>query len=89
MFEGSGVKELLIVLATAGVVDPLFGRMRLGVVPGFLIAGVILGPAGLARLVGDYPWLSAITVLTPERVQPLADLGVGSRRRVAEQRGLQ
>jgi len=76
MFEGSGVKELLIVLATAGVVVPLFGRMRLGVVPGFLIAGVILGPAGLARLIGDYPWLSTITVLTPERVQPLAELGV-------------
>lgn len=76
MVEGSGVKELLIVLATAGVVVPLFGRLRLGVVPGFLIAGVILGPAGLARLVGDYPWLSTITVLTPDRVQPLAELGV-------------
>jgi len=76
MIEAGWVKELLIVLATAGVVVPLFGRMRLGVVPGFLIAGVILGPAGLARLVGDYPWLSMITVLTPERVQPLAELGV-------------
>ena len=76
MFEEGGIKELLIVLATAGVVVPLFGRMRLGVVPGFLIAGVILGPAGLARLVGDYPWLATITVLTPERVQPLAELGV-------------
>jgi CPA2 family monovalent cation:H+ antiporter-2 len=76
MFEQTWTKELLIVLATAGVVVPLFGRLRFGVVPGFLIAGVILGPAGLGRFVGELPWLSAVTFSQAERVQPFAELGV-------------
>jgi monovalent cation:proton antiporter-2 (CPA2) family protein len=76
MFEESWTKELLIVLATAGVIVPLFGRFRVGVVPGFLLAGVMLGPAGLGRLADDYPWLSAFTFSTPEHVQPFAELGV-------------
>ncbi len=76
MFDEGWTKELLIVLATAGVVVPLFGRFRVGVVPGFLLAGVILGPAGLGRLADDYSWLSAFTFSTPEHVQPFAELGV-------------
>jgi len=76
MFEVSWIKELMIVLATAGVVVPLFGRLRFGVVPGFLIAGLILGPGGLGRLVGSWPWLSAVTFSDPERVRPFAELGV-------------
>lgn len=76
MIEESSLKDILIFLATAGVVVPLFGRLRLGVVPGFLIAGVILGPLGLGRLADDYPWLASVTFLTPEHVQPYAELGV-------------
>ena len=76
MFEVSWITELMIVLATAGVVVPLFGRLRFGVVPGFLIAGVLLGPGGLGRLAGDWPWLSAVTFSDPERVRPFAELGV-------------
>ena len=69
MVEESWVKELLIVLATAGVVVPLFGRLRFGVVPGFLIAGVVLGPGGLGKLTGDVPWLGYVTFSDPERVR--------------------
>ena len=52
MFEEGWVRDLLIVLATAGMLVPLFGRLRVGVVPGFLIAGMLLGPCGLGRFVG-------------------------------------
>ena len=76
MIEGGWIKELLIVLATAGLVVPLFRRIRFGVVPGFLIAGVILGPNGLGRLADDYTWLNWITFQTPEHVEPFAELGV-------------
>jgi monovalent cation:proton antiporter-2 (CPA2) family protein len=76
MLEDGWGRELLIFLATAGIVVPLFGRLRLGVVPGFLIAGVILGPGGLGHLVGDLPWLGWITFSDPERVRPFAELGV-------------
>jgi CPA2 family monovalent cation:H+ antiporter-2 len=41
-----------------------------------LIAGVLLGPAGLGRVAADYSWLEPFVFLTPERVEPFADLGV-------------
>jgi monovalent cation:proton antiporter-2 (CPA2) family protein len=76
MLDEVGIKHVLIFLATAGVVVPLFGRLRVGVVPGFLIAGVILGPFGLGRLAGDHPWLAAITFTADEHVRVFADLGI-------------
>jgi len=76
VFHENWTKDLLIVLATAGVVVPIFGRFKVGVVPGFLIAGFLLGPTGLGRFVADLPWLSAITFSSPERVEPFAELGV-------------
>lgn len=76
MIEDGSAKDLLIVLATAGVVVPLFSRFRVGIVPGFLIAGIILGPGGLGRLAVAHPWLQWVTFDDPERVAPLAELGV-------------
>jgi CPA2 family monovalent cation:H+ antiporter-2 len=76
MFEQAWTKDLLIVLVTAGIVVPLFGRLRFGIVPGFLIAGVLLGPGGVGQLAGDFPWLRLVTFSEPERVQPFAELGV-------------
>ena len=76
MFTGGWLKDLMIVLATAGVVVPLFSKLRLGIVPGFLAAGVLLGPGGLGHLVGFAPWLGPVTFSGPERVEPFAELGV-------------
>ncbi|MCP4381615.1 MAG: portal protein [Hyphomicrobiales bacterium] len=76
MFEHESARELLVVLGTAGIVVPLFGKLRFGVVPGFLLAGVLLGPGGLGQFGETFPWLSWITFSSPERVQPLAELGV-------------
>ncbi|MGA9599923.1 MAG: hypothetical protein WBS22_06665, partial [Methylocystis sp.] len=45
-------REALLFLATAGVVVPIFHRLRLSPVLGFLTAGVALGPFGLGRF-GD------------------------------------
>jgi monovalent cation:H+ antiporter-2, CPA2 family len=76
MLEEGWGRELLIFLGTAGIVVPLVGRLRFGVVPGFLIAGVVLGPGGLGHLAVDLPWLRWITFSDPERVRPFAELGV-------------
>lgn len=76
MSDEVAIKHVLIFLAAAGVVVPLFSRLRVSVVPGFLIAGVILGPLGLGRLASDYPWLSPFTFTTTENVLAFADLGV-------------
>jgi CPA2 family monovalent cation:H+ antiporter-2 len=76
MIEGAWVKDLLILLVTAGIVVPLFWWLRVGPVLGFLVAGVALGPGGLGNLVGRFPWLQHITFADPERVQPFAELGI-------------
>ena len=76
MFDSGWLKDLMIVLATAGVLVPLLGWLRIGIVPGFLVAGVLLGPGGLGHLVGVAPWLEAVTLSEPGRVEPFAELGV-------------
>jgi CPA2 family monovalent cation:H+ antiporter-2 len=69
-------KELMLFLATAGIVVPLFHRLRLSPVLGFLGAGALLGPYGLGRLVPGVPWLSWFTIPNREEITHLAEFGV-------------
>lgn len=75
--HGAGYfREALIFLTMAGVIVPVFHRLKISPVIGFLIGGVILGPHGLARLFGDLPWIRFITIYDVGAVAPLAELGV-------------
>jgi CPA2 family monovalent cation:H+ antiporter-2 len=69
-------KEIILFLATAGVVVPLATRLRISPVLGFIGAGALLGPYGLGRLTGDLPWLSWITIPNRAAVSHLAEFGV-------------
>jgi CPA2 family monovalent cation:H+ antiporter-2 len=69
-------KDLLIFLVVAGVVAPLFNRLRLSPVLGFLLAGVLLGPQGLGRAVAEAPALRWVTLGSGADLAPLAELGV-------------
>jgi K+:H+ antiporter len=69
-------KELLLFLATAGVIVPLFGRLKLSPVFGFLAAGVVLGPFGLGALAKDVPWLAAVSITDVGQIAYLAEFGV-------------
>jgi CPA2 family monovalent cation:H+ antiporter-2 len=69
-------KELLLFLGTAGVVVPLFTRLHVSPVLGFLAAGVALGPFGLGALAPREPWLSAISITNVEEVARIAEFGV-------------
>ena len=53
--SGGEYKDLVVFLAAAGVVVPLFNRLKISPVLGFLAAGVLLGPDGLARLADSAP----------------------------------
>jgi CPA2 family monovalent cation:H+ antiporter-2 len=68
-------KEALLFLATAGVVAPLFFRLRISPVLGYLLAGVALGPYGLAALAKGAPWLGAFAIKV-ESIDELAAFGV-------------
>jgi CPA2 family monovalent cation:H+ antiporter-2 len=69
-------KEVILFLVTAGVVVPLFLRLNISPVLGFLGAGALLGPFGLGRLVGAAPWLSWVTIANREEMAHLAEFGV-------------
>src|SRR3954469_1823940 len=70
------LQELMFFLATAGVVVPLFHRLRISPVLGFLGAGALLGPYGLGRLVPELPWLDWVTIARRDETTHLAELGV-------------
>jgi CPA2 family monovalent cation:H+ antiporter-2 len=76
VLHADGFKGFLIFLVAAGIIVPLFHRARLSTVLGFLVVGVALGPHGLGRLVETHPWLWYFTFHDPERVAPLAELGI-------------
>ena len=69
-------KEALLFLATAGIVVPLFRRLRVSPVIGFLAAGVLLGPYGLGHLRHSIPWLSVLELENREKIAEIAELGV-------------
>src|ERR671921_320484 len=69
-------QEPILFLATAGIVVPLFHRLRISPVLGFLGAGALLGPYGLGRLTGDYAWVNWLTFTRQEGTSHLAEFGV-------------
>ncbi len=69
-------KDLVLFLATAGVVVPLFKRLKISPILGFLGAGVVLGPFGLGALSDTVPWLGYFTVGNPREIEQLAEFGV-------------
>ena len=73
---GGEYKDLVVFLAAAGVVVPLFSRLKISPVLGFLAAGVVLGPHGLGQLTDTLPWLSWFTISDPAQIAQLSELGV-------------
>jgi CPA2 family monovalent cation:H+ antiporter-2 len=68
-------KETLLFLLTAGVVAPLFFRLRVSPVLGYLLAGVALGPYGLGSIAQSAPWLKALAI-NVEAIDRIAAFGV-------------
>lgn len=69
-------KDLVLFLATAGVVVPLFNRWKISPILGFLSAGVALGPFGLGALQVLLPWVRYFTIDNPAQIAQLAEFGV-------------
>jgi len=69
-------KEALLFLATAGLVAPLFFRLRISPVLGYLLAGVALGPYGLGSLARKAPWLDWLAISNVQTIDRIAAFGV-------------
>jgi len=60
----------------AAIVIPLFHRLHVSPVLGFMLVGIAVGPFGFGSLTTHLPWLSAITISAPASIEPIAHLGV-------------
>lgn len=69
-------KEALIVLATASVVIPVFHRLRLSPLLGFLLVGMAVGPFGLSAALKGAAWAEYFTITDKDRIALVAEMGV-------------
>jgi len=72
----SALSDALVILGAAGIVIPLFARLRITPVIGFILVGLLVGPYALGQWVLDYPWLGYITISDPEGLAPFAEFGI-------------
>jgi CPA2 family monovalent cation:H+ antiporter-2 len=68
--------DFMVVLGAAAILVPALARLRISPVLGFLIAGAVLGPAGLGAFAHSMPWLDWFTVTKEDTLEPLAELGI-------------
>ena len=74
--SSSPLSDALVILGAAGIVIPLFARIRITPVIGFIVAGLLIGPYGLGGLVRTYPLLGYVTITDPARLAPFAEFGI-------------
>ncbi len=72
----ASMREALVVLGAAAVVIPLFHRLRISAVLGFMLVGMAVGPSGLGALAAVLPWLSLVTIADRGQITPFAEFGV-------------
>ena len=75
-FASPALNDALVILGAAGIVIPVFSRLRVSPVIGFILVGVLVGPYGLGALSFDHKWLDFVTISDPERLEPFAELGI-------------
>ncbi|MBY9062021.1 cation:proton antiporter [Sphingomonas yunnanensis] len=74
--QNEGFSDALVILGAAGLVIPAFARFRISPVIGFILVGLLVGPAGLGALVPRATWLYYVTISDPDAIEPFAEFGI-------------
>ncbi|MDP1702354.1 MAG: cation:proton antiporter [Aestuariivirga sp.] len=69
-------REFLIILGAAGLVIPLFVRLGVSSILGFLLVGFLLSRDVLGSFTSAFPFLQALVITDEEAVSSLGELGV-------------
>lgn len=72
----SPLGDALVILGAAGIVIPLFARLRITPIIGFILVGLLVGPYGLGRYSGQQDWLHIVTISDPAGLEPFAEFGI-------------
>ncbi len=66
----------LVVLGATALVIPIFHRLKVSPVIGFILLGLALGPFGLGSLAKDFPLIGYVTITSQDSIEPVAEWGV-------------
>lgn len=74
--EALSLRELMIILGAAAVVVPLFYKLKISPILGYIFCGILLGPYALGALAKDYEFLRPFTIKDKATINTMAELGV-------------
>ncbi len=76
LYQTQYYTEALTFLATAAIIIPLFKKLKLSPINGFILSGAILGPFGLGGLHDSSGLLDLVTINNTGEIARIAELGV-------------
>lgn len=74
--DPASFKDALVVLGAASVVIPLFHRLKVSPIVGFIIVGILLGPAGLGSFAQQAPFIDWVTIADRQGIAVAAEFGI-------------
>lgn len=74
--QTEGISDIVVILGAAGIVIPAFARFRITPIIGFILVGILVGPMGLGRLVGQYTWLEWLSISNADDIRPIGEYGI-------------
>lgn len=70
------VREVMIILGAAAIIVPLFYKIKISPILGYMLTGLLLGPSALGMLAKEYEFLAPFTIKNSNTIHTMSELGV-------------